>query len=359
MWVWPFCYCGIRNGVIFLAVAVYLFVCPSASAQTLGLTLFSRLAWAPDQGFVLSSEIDAALAYDSINTVSQLKIGDNGLESLTLELRWQSLPLRSTGKVVFLPSGLKEGLLQFSYWARPWSGRFTGKVSGETPFQLEFEGTYEENITARAYGSIVGALSFQTLELSLTVPLDVLGKLSGLVKLEREKDPTFTTLWKILMLWGELQLELINLRFSSLEFYKEWSEEGAEYELEFTLGLEEAWKWELYQKSTFYFAEKTGYSVFWKLRQLETLELRSLSLTAFAPSLKAVVKPLSEEIQVEWKKTLEQQTGVGASFYLGPADWEGSFWFWWTLASSLELILGIDIENACLDSLYCELYAEF
>lgn len=353
------CYFGLRNGVILLVAAALTYACLPGSGQALGLTFSPRLAWNPEQGLLFSSEIGITLAHDSISAISKFKVHDTGLESLALELRWQALPLRNTAKVIFLSSGFREGLLEFGYWARPWSGKLTGRVASDTPFQLEFEGAYEENLTARAYGSVGGALSFQTLELGLTVPLDVLGKVSGLVKLKREEAPSFTALWKIPTSLGELQLEFINLRFSSLEFYREWSEEGAEHELDFTLDLEAAWKWELYQKSTFYFTEKTGYSVSWKLRQLETLELRSLSLTAFAPGFKVVLKPLSEELQVEWRRTLEKQTEVGASLYLGPADWEGNFWFWWAPTSVLELVLGIDIKKAGLDSVYCELYAAF
>lgn len=111
-WARAICYFGIRNGVILLAMAASLSVCALASGQALGLTIFSRRAWAPEHGFLLSSELDATLAYDSITAVSKFKVGVTGLESLTLELRWQSLPLRSTGKVVFLPGGFKEGLLQ-------------------------------------------------------------------------------------------------------------------------------------------------------------------------------------------------------------------------------------------------------
>lgn len=119
-----------------------------------------------------------------------------------------------------------------------------------------------------------------------------------------------------------------------MEFSREWSEEGVEHELNFALDLEEAWKWELYQKSTFYFTEKTGYSVSWKLRQLETLEIRSLSLTAFALGFKAVLKPLSEELGVEEDSGAADRNG---RWLLLPTDWEGSLWFWWAPASVLEL----------------------
>lgn len=347
------------HGMIFWLLGMtVIFAFRMGLGVEIGGSISTEISWTPDEGVLLSSELGGSLAFDSLSTSTRLTLRDGALEKVVLDMRWYALPLRASGRATFDSVGFKEGVLELAYWARPWSGKLKGKLSAADPFQLEFEGAYDGDIVAQAYLALSGAFSFQKAELGMTLPLAELGRISGALKFQAEAEPSLITQWGTSTPWGDLLLELQNFRFSSLELSKEWAKEGEEHELEFLLSWEESVAWELYYKSTFYLTESSDYSLAWKLRQSELFELRSVTLSGFAPGWKLVFKPLSQEITVEWWRSLGVAIQVGGSLHWAADYWEGSFWIRGVLGE-LEWEAGMELEDFGLEEVYLELYCKF
>lgn len=343
--------------VYLAAMALLLCFACLGGAQELGAGLYSRLSWVPNEGFYVSTDVDADLAFEDVDLGVLLKVRENEFSEMKLAFTWYERPLRLVGETVFESASQIQGSLKARYWEDPWQAELKGTLSTEEPLLLEFSGTYENSVEAEWYCAFNETLS--ETELTLDLPLSETSTLSLTMKAKKNQTPSLTLKWKGWIPWGDLTLEFHDFAFSSGELTKEWAEGRWEYELDLYVDAEEP-AVELTQGVTFYQTPESGYEFSFKIKQSTVLELRRLHFCLFGPAWELCLKLVAQEISFRGKQVVGEDLLLHAEvyLYLEEGEWEASIWLDGALNDWSGWTLGAEVEEDGIKELYWELYLE-
>ena len=345
--------------MVFLFVTVLMLsLVLLGSGQEFGGSLYSKLSWAPDEGFLVTSRLGIDAEFDSFSAGAKAKIKKNKLAEVALDFRWYERPLRLSGKAEFTSDTFDQGVLELRYWEDPWIAKLKGSLSANEPPKLEFEGSYEDKLETEWYLCFRDPFHLKELKLSVTLPLDASSSLSLGTVANEDRGPELILEWEGTTGWGDLQLKFSDFRFYSAELLKEWSVTRWEHELNLTVDVSEALTVELAGKSTFYWAEDVGYGISTKLKQTETFELKQLQFFVFGPRWELRLKPVAQELYLYGEKAVGNETLIGVELSLGAEEWEGSVWVEGVIGEGPEWSVGCDLIEGLLDEIYLEVYVE-
>ncbi len=338
-------------------MALFLCFACLGGAQEFGASLYSRLSWVPDEGFYVSTDVDADLDFEGVDLGVLLKVRENEFSKMKLDFTWYERPLRLVGETVFESDSQIQGHLRARYWEDPWQAELKATLSTEEPFLLEFLGTYENAVEVEWYCAFNDTPS--ETKLTLNLPLSETSTFSLAMKAKKDQTPSLTLKWKGWIPWGDLTLEFHDFAFYSGELTRKWAEGRWEYEFDLYVDAEEP-AVGFTQDVAFYQTPESGYGFSFKIKQSTVLELKRLHFCLFGPAWELCLKLVAQEISFQGEQVVGEDLLLHAEvyLYLEEGEWEASIWLDGALSDWSGWTLGTEVEEDGIKELYWELYLE-